>query len=407
MRDQSTPVIAIFEGSLAMTPFINRLVTGLARSYKIHVLGFKKGKYSPIKGINYWHLGSSAKPVALFWLSLWYAFRSLTGPRGLHVFLKYLKLLLRWDTRGLKKENLIVALHLADPDILHIQWPSLLDWCQGLTRHNRPLLVLSQRGYQVNIRPFVDAGELARLREWYPKIAGIHSVSRNISLMGDEIYNNVHKIDRVIYSGFELTQLPFNESYGIDSPVAFLSVGRPHWKKGYDLAIRACALLKKAAIDFSYTIVGAAGDEELLYLIDSLGLSDTVRLLPKVPQEEVYKMMSEAHLLVLSSLEEGIANVVIEAMAVGTPILSTDCGGMPELIIPGETGWLVKAGDAAALAKGVTDFLNTPPDQIEQIRLQARKKVEEQHSMEQMVEGMEALYREVVKVGSRKSSVGG
>ncbi len=93
---------------------------------------------------------------------------------------------------------------------------------------------------------------------------------------------------------------------------------------------------------------------------------------------------------------EGLPNVVVEAMALGLPVISTKCGGVIELIEHEKTGWLVPTRNPDALANAIQDFAKIPLTKIEEIRLAARRKVEAQHSMEQMVLGMESLYLKVI-----------
>ncbi len=95
-------------------------------------------------------------------------------------------------------------------------------------------------------------------------------------------------------------------------------------------------------------------------------------------------------------LEEGVPNVAVEAMALGLPVLSTDCGGVSELIEDGVSGWVVPTREARAMARAILGFMELPLGKIEEVRINARKKVEAQHSEEEMVMGMEGLYREVL-----------
>ena len=116
-----------------------------------------------------------------------------------------------------------------------------------------------------------------------------------------------------------------------------------------------------------------------------------------MPQKEVFRMMGEASLLLMPSLEEGIPNVVVEAMAIGLPVVSTDCGGIPELIANGVNGWVVPTRNPEAMAVAVMNFRELSLEKIEAVRLAARKKVERQHNEERMIEGMERLYNEVLR----------
>ena len=69
--------------------------------------------------------------------------------------------------------------------------------------------------------------------------------------------------------------------------------------------------------------------------------------------------MQDFDLLILPSLNEGIANVVLEAMALGIPVISADCGGMSEVVLPNETGWLVPVRDSEAMGEAIIEFTQT------------------------------------------------
>lgn len=107
--------------------------------------------------------------------------------------------------------------------------------------------------------------------------------------------------------------------------------------------------------------------------------------------------MREASLMLLPSVEEGLPNVAVEAMAIGLPVAGFEIGGMPELIESGKEGWLVPSRDVEAMAEVVMEFEKMSLEEIEAVRQAARKKVELQHNEEQMVKGMEGLYEEVLR----------
>jgi colanic acid/amylovoran biosynthesis glycosyltransferase len=106
--------------------------------------------------------------------------------------------------------------------------------------------------------------------------------------------------------------------------------------------------------------------------------------------------MKGSDLFLLPSLEEGIANVAVEAMALGCPVISSDCGGMQELITHGKEGWFVPKRDVQTMADQILEFSQMESCEISKIKKQARLKVEQQHTEEQMVEGMVRLYSRVV-----------
>ena len=384
--------IIIFDGSFKTTAFINRLIMGLAFHHDVYILGFNVELPNKLKGVNYVPLGSNQIKLRFVITSLRYAIESAS----IKNFFNTLKTLSKGERHQLQEQNLRFALNKVQPDIIHLQWPSVIPWFEEILREQKIPVVLSQRGSQNNVRPFVDEDDYKYLQEWYPKINGFHSVSRAIAVNGDKIWKSITKLDKVIYTGLPFQNLPFSENYSLAAPLVLLSVGRAHWIKGYDYALQTCKILKDKNINFHYDIIGGAGDEELQFLVADHGLQNCISLLDRISQEEVFKRMREASLLLLPSVEEGIPNVVVEAMALGLPVLSTNCGGISELIENGVDGWVVPIRDPLAMAEGVEAFCGLSLERIEEVRVAARKKVELQHSEEAMVLGMENLYAEVM-----------
>ncbi|WP_347372875.1 glycosyltransferase family 4 protein [Aequorivita sp. Q41] len=384
--------IIIFDGSFKTTPFINRLVKGLTETHHVYILGFNEKLSKKIKGVHYVSLGSNQNKLKFTLTTLKLLFQSSSYKR----FFATLKLLIYGKRQLLKQQNLYLALTSISPDIIHIQWPSTIQWFEETLLQQKIPVLVSQRGFHSNVRPFVDATNFQYLRQWYPKIAGFHSVSKAISANGDKIWNSPNKIDKVVYTGLDINKIHYTENYKVLAPLQILSVGRAHWIKGYDYALQCCKILKDRDIPFLYTIIGGSGNEELQFLVNDLGLQNHVILEKKIPQTKVFKVMSEASLLLMPSLEEGLPNVIVEAMAIGLPVISTDCGGVSELITHTKEGWLVPTRNSAAMALAIENFKQLPFPEIENVRSAARKKVEQQHNEAQMIAGVEQLYKEVL-----------
>src|SRR5690554_3977309 len=385
--------VIIFDGSFKTTAFINRLAKGLAKRHEVYILGFNEELKQKIKGVHYVPLGSNQSKFRFIKTSLGYALKS----GSIKKIASTIKSLFQGNRPHLQEQNLRHVLNTINPDIIHLQWPSVIPLFEEILQEQKTPVVLSQRGFHNNVRPFVVPENFNYLKQWYPKISGFHSVSKAISKNGDKIWEGDNKLNKVIYTGLQLQDFSFKKEYKVSTPLQLLSIGRTHWKKGYDYALQTCRILKEKNFPFHYTIVGGAGDEELQFLISDLGLQDCVSLMGRVPQKEVFSMMGEASLLLMPSVEEGVPNVAVEAMALGLPVLSTDCGGVPELIEDGVEGWVVPIRDPEAMADKVESFSRLPLEKIEEVRLAARKKVERQHSEEGMIEGMEELYFEVLR----------
>lgn len=381
--------IIIFDGSFKTTAFINRLIEGLvSKGVEVFVLGFNEELKQPVKGVKYVALGSSASRWKFMWTSLTWGLKS-------KLLVKTLKRLISVDKSQLKRQNVTAALQYIQPDVVHVQWVSNISLFEDLLKSQTYKFVLSQRGYQTNVRPFVDKANFEYLQHWLPRFSGFHSVSHAISKEGGKICKSQNKIDHVVYTGLDLSRFEFNPLVVQNKVLKIISVGRPHWKKGYDIALKALALLKKKGLQLNYQIIGAEGNQELLFLRKKLDLETEVEFLPKLPQQKVFEMMSSSDIFLLSSIEEGIANVAVEAMALGCPVISTNCGGMEELITHQKEGWIVPVYDDNAMAAQILEFSQLDSEYIQSIKHAARLKVEQQHTEMKMVEGMMRLYNRV------------
>lgn len=385
--------IVIFDGSYKTTPFINRLVKGLILSNEVFILGFNEQNTNAITGARYLPLGDNQNTIRFLWISIGLALKSMK----FSIVSETLKDLRKGNRKKIQKRNLNLQLSAIKPDIVHLQWPSLISWSEELLKEGKYNFILSQRGYHINVRPFVDTDNFNYLREFYPFFKGFHSVSKAISDRGNLIFSSESKIDQVVHSGYELSEFKFEKNRVQNKKLEILSVGRPHWIKGYIYAMRACKLLKDEGVDFRYCIIGGERNEELLYLIHVYGLDDKVLLETQIPQDEVYKRMRASDVLLLPSIEEGIANVAIEAMLLGTPVISADCGGMAELIENDKSGWLVPVRDADAIFHSLSKLERINSMSLEKIRTEAYDKVVNQFSDKKMLIQMNSLYQEVLE----------
>jgi glycosyltransferase involved in cell wall biosynthesis len=144
------------------------------------------------------------------------------------------------------------------------------------------------------------------------------------------------------------------ESLGIDAdaPLA-LFVGRFDRQKGLDVLLDAAGRVADARPDWRLCLVGEG--PECAAIAGRLGadprLAERVRLLGR--RDDVAGLLKAADVLVLPSLWEGMPNVILEAMAARRAVVATAVEGSAELVVPGETGWLVPPGDADALAEAL------------------------------------------------------
>jgi colanic acid/amylovoran biosynthesis glycosyltransferase len=261
-------------------------------------------------------------------------------------------------------------------------------------------LLLSLRGAHINYSPVADEGLAEQYRKVFPTIDGFHGVSQAICKEAS-IYGADESKCKVVYSGFDLIQFPksnFQNDFDTlgNRPVKIISVGRSHWKKGYHFALDAMAILKQRGMPFAYTIIGAAGSEELMFQRDQLDLNAFVTFLGKVPFEGVKQHIREADVLLLPSVEEGIANVVLEATLLGTLVVTTECGGMVESVENEKTGFVVPIRNVEAIANSIQRIKESDPEFLAAIVDAAYIKTASQHNEDKMVADMLELYKSVL-----------
>jgi glycosyltransferase involved in cell wall biosynthesis len=176
-----------------------------------------------------------------------------------------------------------------------------------------------------------------------------------------------HCADRVhrIYNGLDLAE--FGRADFSSSPPLIIAVGRLIPKKGFSDLIRACSLLAERGEPFQCEIIGEGPlENELRRQIDELCLQNNVMLTGAKPQTQLRERLAAANVFVLPSVidpdggMDNLPTVIMEAMATGLPVVSTNVGGIPEMIIENETGFLVQPGDAAAMADAIESVINDP-----------------------------------------------
>lgn len=167
------------------------------------------------------------------------------------------------------------------------------------------------------------------------------------------------------------------------TPLEIISVARLTEKKGLHVAIEACRLLKARGVDFRYRILGIGPwERRLRTLIEQYQLDDVIDMPGFKPSHEVKIMLDQADVFLLPSVTgadgdmEGIPVALMEAMAVGIPVISTVHSGIPELVEAGKSGWLVPENDAPALAEQLATFSRIDGDALRPVVQRAREKIE-------------------------------
>lgn len=179
-----------------------------------------------------------------------------------------------------------------------------------------------------------------------------------------------------------------------------LSVGRfDDRRKNVSLLFEAYAELRKSQrAQPRLVLVGESGPRhEDWSRAQQLGISDHVQFLHGVPRRKLAELYREASLFVLSSSEEGLGLVILEAMASGLPVVSTATEGAREAVVDGETGLLTPVGDAKALGEAMSRLLGAPSLRYEMGRL-ARIRAVRRYSIETAGQRFLTIYKELLGI---------
>jgi glycosyltransferase involved in cell wall biosynthesis len=388
--------IAIYSGDIPSTSFIERLIMALAKEgFEVLLFG-KLSKSAVYKGSSVNVLGNWAGIKGVVQAFIRIAVLRMKYPSRFSALKKYLGYSPLSGKLEFTNWQKYAPVLLNLPDIFHLQWAKAANEWIFLKELFGVKMILSLRGAHINISPLASPALAEAYTNSFLHYNAFHGVSKAIIDEARPYGVDEHR-GHVIYSGLPSQPLRDKQHRDTSDTFRMLAVGRFHWKKGYHHLLDALALLKKQNIDFSLTLI-AQGDmpEELLFQLHDLNLVKEVTLIKGLPYSQVIEQMQAHDVLVLPSVEEGIANVVLEAMMVGLPVISTDCGGMREVIEYGVNGFLVPVRNPEALAEAIVQVMELSPEAVENIRQQAHQTIVQRFTMEINIKAFVGMYESVM-----------
>ncbi|GET37218.1 glycosyltransferase [Microseira wollei] len=254
-----------------------------------------------------------------------------------------------------------------------------------------------------------------------------HDISKFVREKGDRIYDELFKVGDfflsncdffrrrvvqlgcdenkivVVRSGLDCDKFTFQpRQFPRDGKVRIATTGRLVEKKGIEYSIRAVAKLAKAYPNLEYNIIG---DGELKAdfqrLIQELGVSHIVNLLGWKNEREIIEILDKSHIFIAPSVtaadgnQDAPINVLKEAMALGLPVISTDHGGIPELVEDGISGFLVPERDADALAEKLEELLQHPENWAKMGKA-GRAYVETHYNLDKLNDDLVKIYQKLL-----------
>jgi glycosyltransferase involved in cell wall biosynthesis len=303
------------------------------------------------------------------------------------------------------------------------RYPKAISALRGLMKEHRPAIL------QVNSSRDSWIGAMAvRLMRPRPKLLRIRHISAplNRNAMTRLLYR--HLFDLVVVTGGEKTRRELVERDGVsaDRVAAFpigldvghfspaapdpdlrLELGLPKGHllvglisylrsyKGHEYSVEAARLISARRQDVTFVIVGEGPEERSIRShIEQLGLSARIRMLGF--REDVLNVFRSFDVFAIPSVEgDTIPQVLMQALAIGIPVVSTTVGSIPDVVIEGETGFVVPPRDAVALAERIVKLLDDGACRA-RMGAQGRSLVQRCYSLGQMLDRMEGVYRRLL-----------
>jgi glycosyltransferase involved in cell wall biosynthesis len=173
-------------------------------------------------------------------------------------------------------------------------------------------------------------------------------------------------------------------------------IGRLSEEKGISIFIKAIPIAMKKIKDIDFLIIGDGNfNNELNKFILTENISDRVKFIHWISHENVPDYLNDLKLLIIPSYTEGLPNILLEAMACGTPVLATPVGAIPEIIHDRETGFIISENNPDYIVENITNILNNP--YLKNVVVAAKKFVEKKYTFSECVKSYQSIIQEVLK----------
>jgi len=241
------------------------------------------------------------------------------------------------------------------PDIIHFEFGSLAVGRTHLKNLLDCKMSVSFRGYDLN---FVGLDQPDYYNEVWKKADACH-------FLGEDLWQRAQRRGcppdmphmlippAVDLDKFPIIERPSSEVLGTrEKPLKILSVGRLEWKKGYEFALSAMKILQDQGLVIEYRILGEGEHRTALeFACHQMGIKENVQFLGALPHDQVIQHLGWADIFLHSAVSEGFCNAVIEAQAMGLPVVTSNADGLGENVADGVTGFVVPRRDPKALAE--------------------------------------------------------
>lgn len=253
-------------------------------------------------------------------------------------------------------------------------------------------MAVSLRGFDINIYPLTHPNAYKLL---WNRVDKVHSISKFLLKKAHTLGLPKETPSQIITPAVALQHIPQKINLKKNRPIQITTVARLHYIKGIDILLEAASLLKKNNIDFIWKVIGAGtkkDTERYLYHRYQLSLEDKVLFVGKQAHQEALHAITNSDLYVQTSLMEGFCNAVLEAQACGTIPITFATGGLLENIKNGQTGFLIEAISADALATKINATIFLGKEEKTRIMRQAVERVKKEFTIDTQQDAFKNFY---------------
>lgn len=284
-------------------------------------------------------------------------------------------------------------------DIIHFEFSGLAISFLEILQQLKPVTVLSCRGSAEKVKTLTEPDRAKKLAEAFKHIDAIHCVSED---MKQTIAPFCADLSKVFVNRPAIDALFFtpNKTASWFEGISVLSIGRFSFQKGYLIGILAIKKLVDKGYNIRWNIIGDGPMwEELVFHIHTLQLQNHIVLLGKKNKHEVNEWINKSDIFLLTSVYEGIPNVVLEAMAMELPVVTTKSGGVDEVINHSKDGFIAPLYAVDEIAELLEQFINNPNLAL-QMGVAARKKILAEYTIQRQLQIFQSNYQHLLEKNS-------
>ncbi len=286
-------------------------------------------------------------------------------------------------------------------DVYHFEFGgTAVDQIDFLREFARPCIT-SFRGSDISTYPSYKPDLAAKYQEVMRYSDRIHCTAIAIASKAAQ-FGDPQKI----FINRPSTDAAYFKPQGTNSrdPNLIITAGRLKWVKGLTYSLLAVAQLAPRYPKLKYVIVGdGPAKEELMFYVSDLGIQEHVHFYGPASAEEIRDLLEKSSIYLLSSVSEGISNAVLEAMAMETPVIVTNAGGMAEAVTDGIEGFVVPRYNSLALAEKMALLLGD--DELrKKMGLCGRERILRDFTIERQTEVFLNEYEVLIKLAGRSKA---